>query len=253
MVAEWKKSYCVWRAAGTGAPVVKLSPADTAAAAVAMRQSGWLSRAPTAFQDAVLSRCNWTRVAGGTTLTHGGDCEGGMYGVAHGVVEVTPAYGPADLPIIAISRAPYWFGILPVATGTARAVTVTTRGSCDVAIIPQAGLAALLAAEPIWWQQLTIQALEHFTSAAQVATDLLIPDSRRRCIAVLLRAAGYRGSDHGVEDAGIAQNELAAMANMSRQTCGAILRQFAADGVLDLGYRSIVIRDVAALKTLLEN
>lgn len=218
-----------------------------------MRQHGWLSRCPVAFQDALLARASWTRVDGGTTLTHGGDRAGGMYGVARGTVEVTPAVGPADLPIINIARGPFWFGILPTALDAPRAVAVTTRGRCDVAMVPQALLTSLLTAHPEWWQTMTAQALEHFNTAAQCAADLLIPDSRRRCIAVLLRAAGYRGGDAGVADAGIAHNELAAMANMSRQTCGGILRALAADGVIDLGYRSILIRDAAALQAILDD
>lgn len=217
-----------------------------------MRRGGWLSRAPAAFQDAILARCQWSRIGAGTALTHGGDREGGMYGIASGAVDVTPAVGPADLPIINIARAPYWFGILPVALGAPRAVGITTREPCDVALVPRAALAALLSAQPEWWQLLTAQALEHFNIAAQCAADLLIPDSRRRCIAVLLRAAGQRGGDAPGNDAGVSQNELAAMANMSRQTTGNILRGLAAEGLVDLGYRSIVLRDVAALKALLD-
>jgi CRP-like cAMP-binding protein len=231
---------------------LKLSATETTVAAHAMRAGGWLSRTPAEFQDAVLARCLWSRVPGGTALTHGGDREGGMYGIASGMVEVTPAVGPADLPIINIARAPYWFGLLPVGLGAPRAVGITTRGPCDVAVVPQAVLTALLTGRPDWWQLLTAQALEHFNTAAQCAADLLIPDSRRRCIAVLLRAAGQRGGDSPATDAGVSQNELAAMANMSRQTTGNLLRGLAAEGFLELGYRSIVLRDVAGLKALLD-
>lgn len=230
---------------------MRMSPADVAAAANAMRQAGWLSRTPAAFQQAVLARCQWSRMPGGTTLTHGGDREGGMYGIATGVVEVTPAVGPADLPMINISRAPYWFGLMPVGLGAPRAVSVTTRGPCDIALVPQTALAALLSKQPEWWQLLTAQALEHFNTAAQCAADLLIPDSRRRCVAVLLRAAGQRGGDTKSSNAGLSQNELAAMANMSRQTTGNVLRELAAAGYVNLGYRSIVLRDVAGLQALL--
>jgi CRP-like cAMP-binding protein len=143
-----------------------MSPADVAAAASAVRAAGWLSRTPPAFQDAVLARCLWSRVPGGTTLTHGGDREGGMYGIASGAVDVTPAVGPADLPIINIARAPWWFGLLPVGLGAPRAVSVTTRSACDVAAVPQAALLAMLSDHPDWWQLLTAQALEHFNTAA---------------------------------------------------------------------------------------
>jgi CRP-like cAMP-binding protein len=176
-----------------------------------------------------------------------------MYGIACGVVEVTPAAGPADLPIITITRAPWWFGILPVGLGAPRAVSITTRGVCVVAVVPQAALTTLLSEHPEGWQFMTGLALEHFNLASQCAADLLIPDSRRRCIAVLLRAAGRRGGDTpGSDDVGVSQNELAAMSNMSRQTTGNLLRALAAEGYLDLRYRSIVLRDAAGLQALLD-
>lgn len=82
------------------------------------------------------------------------------------------------------------------------------------------------------------------------------PDSRRRCIAVLLRAAGQRSGDirsaPDSHDVGVSQNALAAMSNMSRQTTGNLLRGLAAEGYLELGYRSIMLRDATGLRALLD-
>jgi CRP-like cAMP-binding protein len=231
---------------------VKLSSSDIAEAALVLRARGWLSRTPPEFQDAVLDRCVWQNVDAGTSLTHGGDRAGAMYGIACGVIGITPAVGPADLPLINVVHAPYWFGILPVVSNAPRAVSVTARSQCLTAVVPQPALAALLAARPEWWQLMAMQALEHFGAAAQIASDLLIADSRRRCIAVLLRAAGCRSGGAATGDAGISQAELAAMANMSRQTTSIVLRDLAAQQLIALGYRGIAIRDAAALRACVD-
>jgi CRP-like cAMP-binding protein len=66
-------------------------------------------------------------------------------------------------------------------------------------------------------------------------------------------AVGRWGGDTpGSDDVGVSQNELAAMSNMSRQTTGNLLRALAAAGYLDLGYRSIVLRDAPGLQALLD-
>lgn len=231
---------------------MKISAADIAEASTVLRQGGWLSRTPVAFQDAILERCVWQYIEAGAALTHGGDREGGMYGIGQGSVDVTPATGPADLPVTHIGRAPYWFGILPVVSHAPRAVSIATRSQCLAAVVPQPALDALLAARPEWWQLLAMQALEHFSLAAQIASDLLIPDSRRRCIAVLLRETGHRVGDVPCPQIDIGQDELAAMANMSRQTASTVLRDLAAQGLIELGYRTLTVRDASQLRALLD-
>ena len=103
---------------------MKISAADIAEVSVVLRQGGWLSRTPAAFQDAILERSVWQHIEAGAALTHGGDHEGGMYGIGQGSVDVTPATGPADLPVTHIGRAPYWFGLLPVVSHAPRAVSI---------------------------------------------------------------------------------------------------------------------------------
>ncbi|TFU03551.1 Crp/Fnr family transcriptional regulator [Polymorphobacter arshaanensis] len=231
---------------------MKISAADIAEASAVLRAGGWLSRTPAAFQDAILERSIWHHIEAGAALTHGGDREGGMYGIGQGSVDVTPATGPADLPVVHIGRAPYWFGILPVVSHAPRAVSIATRSDCLAAVVPQPALDALLAAHPEWWQLLAMQALEHFSLAAQTTSDLLIPDTRRRCIAVLLRETGHRVGDVPRPQIDIGQDELAAMANMSRQTASTVLRGLAAHGLIEIGYRTLTVRDAPQLQALLD-
>jgi CRP-like cAMP-binding protein len=85
------------------------------------------------------------------------------------------------------------------------------------------------------------------------ASDLMIPKSRSRCAATMLRLAGRRFDSPTMAIApiiAIARDELAAMANLTRHTTGPILHGFAAAGLVLLGYRTITIHDADALRAI---
>ena len=89
-----------------------------------------------------------------------------------------------------------------------------------------------------------------------MAADLLIRDSERRCAAVLLRMAGRRFADPDDTtpvDALLTQDELAGAANMSRNSVGTMLKRLAARGLIELGYRTMVVMSPAALRSFVEH
>ena len=88
-----------------------------------------------------------------------------------------------------------------------------------------------------------------------IAADLLIRDSELRCAAVLLRLGGRRFA--GPDDAApavipLTHDELAAAANLSRNTTGAMLRKLTARGLIELGYRGIIVRTPPALRAFVD-
>nr|WP_310522711.1 Crp/Fnr family transcriptional regulator [Polymorphobacter sp.] len=213
--------------------------------------SGWLATTPTDFQTAVIERCIWQRVDPQVTLTHGGDAAGGMIGIVSGSVGIISAIGPSDTPLAHIARAPFWFGERPT-MGQPRTITVVSRTVCDIALLPQKGIEAVMAGHSEWLRLLGNLSLNGTLLVTQIATDLLIANTKRRCVAVLLRIADCRTDGDGRYDAGAGQDELAAMANMSRQTIGTILRDLQASGLIELGYRTIAITEPAKLRAIVD-
>ena len=229
---------------------MKGTKAEVAEAAQSLRSAGWLSETPPDFQDAILSGCRWQWFAPGEAISHGGDIIGGMFGLAQGSVSIIPTLGVADAPIIHIGIAPFWHGSNPLINGEPRVMTIGARSRCLVARVPQYALEAVLAADPGRWRFIA----RHLTYIANlsmlVASDMQIRDSRRRCVAVLLRIANCRNGSMATATAEMTQDELAAMANLSRQTTGPILRELADAGLATVGYRSIVLHDAAALRAM---
>lgn len=130
-------------------------------------------------------------------------------------------------------------------------MTVIARSSCLVARAPQPVLTALLDVNPNRWRLIAQNIREFAVFAQLVASDMQIRDSQRRFLAVLLRIAGRHTGDVTSETAELTQDELAAMANLLRQTTGRAVRELADTGLLTVRHRNIVLHDAAALRVLL--
>jgi CRP/FNR family transcriptional regulator, cyclic AMP receptor protein len=86
--------------------------------------------------------------------------------------------------------------------------------------------------------------------------DLMIRDHVKRFVAVLLRLANCRHVDpHDGLPVGVnvSHEDLAHMANVSRTTAGAILRELEAEGCLELYYRRMSILAPDALRQKLRD
>lgn len=192
----------------------------------------------------------WQTLEPHQALTHGGDTAGGIVGLAEGTLIVVPALGPAEAGPIHLFLAPIWYGALPLSLGRPRAVSVFTQSASRVARVSQQRIMQLLGRNPGWWQHMHDLALTHFLIAAQTAVDLHINDSRQRLCAVLLRLGNCRHEGDCNAELPVSQQDLATIANMSRQTAGQILKSLATDGLVDWGYRKISILDPAGLRQL---
>jgi CRP-like cAMP-binding protein len=122
-----------------------------------------------------------------------------------------------------------------------------------VASFPKSQVLPLLTESARWWRHFARLLGEYGHLSARIASDLLIPDSERRLAAVLSRFGGLQA----VSPAGAAarvpvyvpvtQAELAAAANLSRNTAGKILKGFATRGIVETGYSEILITDPVQL------
>jgi hypothetical protein len=121
-----------------------------------------------------------------------------------------------------------------------------------LARVPIASLKKLLIEKPIYWQCFLRPAFFFADIALNVAADLLIRDSSRRCAAVLLRLSGGRFEDAGESkqiEVLVTQDDLASAANLSRTSVRSILQRLATRGLIKQSYRGIVICDFRALRT----
>ena len=219
-----------------------------------LSRRGWLSRTPSDFQQAVLEHCVVQRRSAGEPLYYSGDEIGGMFGVIDGTVEIASGFGNPDAYIVHLAQAGFWIGEGSILIGKPRMITAAARTDATLAYLPLVALRGMVIATPEYWRYLGQLSVEHNNLSTSGAADLMIRDVDRRCIAVLLRLAGcrFRINDGDARpEVVVSQEELAAMANLSRKSVGDVLRPLEQAGVIELGYRSIRINLPHKLREIL--
>ena len=227
---------------------------DIAAATDTLATTGWLAGTPQDFRDCVLANCQWRRFAAGQSISHGGDADGSPIGIARGSATITTVVGRADTPIIHIMHAGTWFGYMPLFVPD-RVVSVVARTDSVLAILPQRLFEGMLARRPEWWRHAGQLPAMQLATALGVIADLTIRDSHERCAAALLQLSEQRLDDGRCtvdHEVCLSQQELAAIANLSRTSVSAILHGFETAGLIEIGYRAIVIKQPAKLRAIAE-
>lgn len=225
---------------------------EIAACSSLLRHNGGLSHVSAEFADAFLAHCRWRHVPAGTGIQHAGDTAGTMTGVGRGVISITTSLSAADASMVHIGHPGVWFGFAPIFLGGSLPNSVVARTDCILATMTKAELEAILVSRPAWWRDVGVLAMVAINTATSIAGDLMIRDSARRCAAVLLQIADCRLADpHGAQpvEAPLSQEELAAMANLSRTSVSAILRDLEEEGLIKLGYRTVTIQHPALLRS----
>ena len=205
---------------------------------------------PVDLQDKVFASGEWRRIPPRQPLFRAGDETSSVQGVACGVIALETSLGGAEMTLVDVVSAPFWFGGQPQVDGTMRWITATARTEALVFTIPSAIGNMLLYTD----QRLFVFVLQLVTrlfwNSMTALVDSVIPDSRLRCVATLLRISARRNADPSPVTLPISQTDLSQLCNLSRQTSGDVLRALEAEGLVTLGYRSITLNDPARLRAL---
>jgi CRP-like cAMP-binding protein len=216
--------------------------------------TGWLATTPEAFRRAVLDRAVPRRYAAGDNLHWEGDDSRGMYGIAKGTIR---------LMLSAVEHGPYcghlmhpgqWAGDSPAIAGSPRPVSLISAGSSTVVFLSRTAIGEMATRDPECWRHFAGSMAHSLSTAFGAIADLMLRDHRKRLVAVLLRIAGARSEMPPIErriEVDVSQSDLAAMSNVTRSTVAATLQRLEDAGLIDVGYRRIVIRSVTGLRGLL--
>jgi CRP-like cAMP-binding protein len=221
-----------------------------------LSNNGWLSHTQEAFAQRFMEHCHWRSVKAGTALSHAGDKDRGMMGIASGVATVTSALSAPDTPVITIAHPGIWFGFVPMFSNFARVVSLVARTDMRLAVISEREIERAVESHPAWWRHFGALGIIYGNTAMSAMSDLMIRDSKRRCIATILRIGNCRFEDcpEGLPaDVPLSQEELAAMSNLSRTSVSRILRDLEDEGFITLGYRGIILHDAATLRNIVDN
>lgn len=217
-------------------------------------ERGWLSKTPEPFQQAVLKHCVRRRYKAGASIYRKDDPPGGLFGLVRGgvAVDITTAdRGPAMAHYLLPGA---WFGGGPAFTGRLRQVGLRATRPSDLLYLPLHAINAIAVENANAWRCFALISYINLEVAMSVSDDLRRREHTKRLVAMLLHLGGCRDEtppEPGPVEIDVGQADLAAMANVARNTAGTCLRRLAKAGSIEMSYRCIRILEPDLLRQTL--
>ncbi|HSX70933.1 MAG TPA: Crp/Fnr family transcriptional regulator [Pseudomonas sp.] len=222
---------------------------ETPAIYRSLLESGqWFSHLPQALCDALLSEARLLQLEPGQRLFRRGDPPCGLYAVLEGMMRVGAVSRDGKEALLTLVEPPYWFGEISLFDGQPRTHDAYAEGPARLLQVPQAALLALLAREPAYWRDFALLMSQKLRLAFIALEEMsLLPAAPRLARRLLMMAEGYGETDPR-SVLHLAQEPLALMLGLSRQTTNQILKDLEARGALRLTYGGIEIADLGILR-----
>ncbi|MBB1518733.1 Crp/Fnr family transcriptional regulator [Aquipseudomonas guryensis] len=208
----------------------------------------WFSHLPAALQQALLDQASERQLSGGQRLFRRGDPPCGLYAVLDGAIRVGAVNRDGKEALLTLVEPPYWFGEISLFDGQPRTHDAYAEGPTRLLQVPQNALLALLEQQPHYWREFALLMSQKLRLAFIALEEMsLLPAAPRLARRLLLITEGY-GETGPRRVIHLAQEQLALMLALSRQTTNQILKELEARGALRLNYGEIEILDLECLR-----
>lgn len=208
----------------------------------------WFRHLPPALRDALLGEARLLQLEPGQRLFRRGDPPCGLYAVLEGMMRVGAVSRDGKEALLTLVEPPYWFGEISLFDGQPRTHDAYAEGPARLLQVPQPVLLSLLAREPGYWREFALLMSQKLRLAFIALEQMsLLPAAPRLARRLLMMAEGY-GETGPRRMLHLAQEQLALMLGLSRQTTNQILKDLEARGALRLTYGEIEITDLGTLR-----
>ena len=183
-------------------------------------------------------------------IFHQGDHGDALYVLVEGRVKVVLTSDEGNEIVLATLQPPEIFGELALIDEGARSASIQTLEPVTVLLLTRSTLLDLLRTNPAVADALLRSVGRLVRRMISQAADLVFLDLNGRVAKVLLRLIDDRGDAAApvTLDLGMTHSDLAAMVGGSRQSVNQTLRQFERRGFVELRGRTVVVKDIAALR-----
>ncbi|WPC05007.1 Crp/Fnr family transcriptional regulator [Pseudomonas benzenivorans] len=213
-----------------------------------LRGGHWFAALPEALQQALLAAAREQRLEAGQRLFRRGDPPSGLYAVLEGAMRVGAVSPDGKEALLTLIEPPYWFGEISLFDGQPRTHDAFAECPSTLLLVPQAELLALLEREPRYWRDFALLMSQKLRLAFIALEEMsLLPAAPRLARRLLLIAENY-GEGEPRRVIHLAQEQLALMLAISRQTTNQILKELEAQGILRLSYGEIELLDLPRLR-----
>jgi len=210
----------------------------------ALQTDDWFAACPHALQQQLLGLARWRRLAPDEPLfARGGDADG-LCCVAAGALRIGAHDAEGQAAVLAYLEPYQWFGEISMIDSLPRTHDAVADVASQVLVVPRADLLAWLDTHPVYWRDMARLACRKLRVAFVVLEELAqLPLEERVLRRLQLLAMGYGSRDVARRRVRVAQDVLARMLGVSRQSTNKALKQLEARGALRLHYGEIELLD----------
>lgn len=213
-----------------------------------LRTGHWFSHLPPVLQETLLNSAQIRRLQGGERLFNRGDQPCGVYAVVEGAMRVGAVSVSGKEALLTLVEPPYWFGEISLFDGQPRTHDAFAEGPTVLLHVPQNALTTLLDRHPAYWRDFALLMSQKLRLAFIALEQIsLLPAAPRLAQRLLMIADNY-GEGDPKRVLHLAQEQLALMLAISRQTTNQILKDLQAQGIVRLTYGEIEIVDLQRLR-----
>ena len=214
-----------------------------------LRQADWLAGFDPVLAEALLAHGRLMRLAVGEWAQGEGDEERGLFVVIDGLVH-TYCSAPGDRDVM-IGQAGTG-AVLGHATrfsGGPRLVTAICVEPSMLLQISETALERIAEERPEVWRVIANSAYANLRRAMQMMVEAVTLPPRQR-IAARLVALASELSPRGTATIALSQQLLGEMTGLTRKTVNAHLAAFAREGLIEIRYGGLLLRDPAGLQAV---
>ena len=215
-----------------------------------LREGAWFKQLPGELQVEFVCRSVVRSYRRGQLVTRSGSRLEGLYGLLEGRLRVIRPVGRDSEDLIHVGEPGFWIGEYSLLTGDAAVVGTVATTAARVLLLPRREFERLVEEEPRWFRPFAMLALQRQALLVRQLSDTrsLPPEDRLRTrLADLVELRRAERFGIGPVVLRLSQEELARIVGVSRQTLNVLLADLRAEGLVEVGFRSLRIPDPARL------
>jgi CRP/FNR family transcriptional regulator, cyclic AMP receptor protein len=216
-------------------------------------KGAWFAHLPLAIQEELRPHLIRRRCPAGTALYRQGEAPKNMFGILSGTIQTLGTSKDGHQSLLSVLRSGEWSGFIGQLDGKPHSFLTIAATDVDVVFLPEAAVRKIFLQSPDRMTYLVLPLIEilRFAYRFLVETNGRSP---RRVIAQRLIDLSHCVYAPDVPAGkmldGTSQQDIATATYLTRPTVNRILRDFAAHGVISLGYGRIDLCDPAALRQI---
>ncbi|MCR9087885.1 MAG: Crp/Fnr family transcriptional regulator [Rhodobacteraceae bacterium] len=209
---------------------------------------GWFARRAPAVQQILMAGAQRRLFDKGAPVYRVGDPADGLHGLISGSFEITVPGDDGVETLVHRADPGFWIGDLALFSEQPRLVSITATTPTETLFLPQPFLRRMIEEHPALLRDFYDLTHQNTALALRLLSNLSVRQSERRLGLRLLHYSELAANDGGWLH--LSQDHLASLVAVSLPTLQRILRRFAEEGLVELSYRKLRVRDPERLAAL---